>query len=656
MTILHLDAETYSATPISDGLDRYFNDPSYELLMLAWAVDDGPVRLWVPAEGEPMPSELEQHITLQDEIHAFNAAFEWYVIQKMGYPLPIQDFRCTMVRAYSLGFSGSLGEVQAQVDIPQDKRKMAEGKKLIHRFCKPAPSNHKADRYDATSHPQEWTEFKNYCMQDVVAERELELRLSVYPADLPIEHEYWCLDHKINQRGLPIDLDLVKAAIQVDKRHKVALKQQLMHYTGLENPGSRNQFLGWLQQSQPGVDNVRKETLQGLVQSVNTPEYVRQVLELKLKYSKTSNAKWAAFLKATSADDRLRNVFQFAGAQRTKRWAGRIVQPHNLPSSLYDDQGEYEAAVSSLMCRSPYTLEAIWDDVSALLSQSIRGAVTASEGCRLVVSDYSSIESRVLGWLAGCERINRLFREGLDSYKDFATELFHVSYDRVTKAQRKFAKPPVLGAGYGLGWKGLIAYAEGYGIDMSDREAQHAIDTFRGIYPEIPALWRKLQWMVEQAITSKDGSWVGVGCVQAGIVTNDMLAIQLPSGRCLYYHKPLWSEQRMPWGEIRMGFSYAGMDQYTHKWGRVKSHPGKITEQITQAVARDLLADGLLSSEQARLTPVGHVHDEIICETPEGADQGALQALTEIMSSSPDWASDLLIGAAGWAGYRYRKD
>lgn len=300
-------------------------------------------------------------------------------------------------------------------------------------------------------------------------------------------------------------------------------------------------------------------------------------------------------------------------------------------------------------------LDALWGDRAALLSQSIRGAITAPPGRCLVVCDYASVESVILGWISGCERVNNLFRTGLDAYKDFATELFHVPYDQVTKKQREYSKPPVLGAGFGLGWEGLIAYAEGYGVEMDKGAAKHAIDTFRGVYPEIPEFWKELTEMIHLVITNPLHTF-SMPHLQAFMVGSDMLLIMLPSGRCLHYYQPKWEPLQTPWGETRDGFSHMGMDQYTHQWRRIPSHPGKATENVIQAIAADVMRFGLSEAEAEDIDVIGHVHDEIIAEEDLWRAEATLDNLRRIMSTSPPWAPDLLLGAAGWIGMHYRKD
>ena len=476
-----------------------------------------------------------------------------------------------------------------------------------------------------------------------------------------LEREYWLLDHRINQRGLPLDRDLINSAIKVDRLHKAELKRQLQDITGLDNPGSNPAFLDWLHRMDLWVPNVTKDTVAGIVKD---PLWhgtdVQDACKLKLEYSKTSNAKWKSARDAVSEDGRLRNVFQFAGAQRTKRWAGRIFQPHNLPSSMYDDSEVYNAAVESIFTENPHMIEAIWGSVPTLLSQSIRGMVKAEPGNKLVVCDYSAIESRVLGWLADCPRILNIFREDRDTYKDFASALFNVPYEAVTKQQRKFVKPVVLGAGYGLGRKGLQQYAEGFGIHMSDADADQALATDKRLNPEVVTMRKNYKTAIRSALENPD-QWYAANKVLIGQY-KDMLLIRLPSGAHLHYYKPRWEKVKAPWtdddgGDVWIdGFTYMGVNQYTTKWERICAHPGKTTENIDQAIARGILADGLLRADGELCHPIGHVHDEIICEVEERNAENTLDVLNEIMSTPPDWCSDLPLSAAGWIGNRYRKD
>lgn len=442
MIDVHHDFETACELDIGEvGLYRYTSHPSARVLMLSWAVQNETPRLWVPAEGEPMPEDLLALIANPEvRWHAFNAQFErrvWWDI--LGVHLPTQQFYCTMQHAWYLSFSGGLAEVGEQLGLRADKRKQADGKKLIHKFCKPAPKNHKADWYTHENAPEDWARFKQYCVQDVVAEREIEMLLAGYPVPAR-ERELWLWDQDVNDRGVPIDRALVDRAVELERTAKAEMREELENITWLENPNSGQQFHQWLQERGIVLPNLQKETVQQAIKDTQDP-LIRRALECKLVVGKVSTTKWQAFQRATQEDGLLRGMFQFGGAQRTQRWAGRTVQLHNLKSPRIP----FPDLAADSMFEDPDTIRFMYGDLLSLLSETIRCAITAPPGYVLTPCDLSSIESRWLGYMSGCVRINSTFAEGRDTYKDFATEYYGVAYEDVTKAMRTFSKPPVLG-------------------------------------------------------------------------------------------------------------------------------------------------------------------------------------------------------------------
>ena len=668
MKTLHLDYETYSELDITKvGAFKYAMHGSTEVLMASWCFEDGYVQHW-DATQAPMPDELADALCDPSVIKkAFNATFEYLITQHvLKIPVDISEWRCVMAHAWSLSFSGGLAQVMKQIGFPEDRQKLASGRKLINRFSKPAPKNHKADRYDRFSHPAEWQEFCDYKRQDTVAEHELDLWLSDYP--MP-EHEQklWELDFKINERGVPVDLQLVDDVQALISREKARLKQELVNITGLENPLSGPQFIQWLQWQGINTANLRKDTVANLLAKEDLDSVVRHALVLRAQATKTSTAKFSAFKKAVCDDGRVRGMFQYAGAQRTKRWAGRIVQLHNLPQGRGVNN---PAAVADTLDITPLdTLRDNYTDLMTLFSALVRPVICAPPGRALAVSDLSSIESRVLGYLSGCKRINAIFAGGKDTYKDFAMELYRIRYEDVTKAQRTFAKPPTLGCGYMLGAEGLIKYAESLGVSMTFEQAQHAVNTYRETYPEVVAMW---YWLVE-AVTH---------CIQHGsrfqgygvrIRRDDkFLFIDLPSGRSLSYYQPqiIWAVP--PWGkkkvdeaaergefyepELKQTISYMGLNSFTNQWQRITTHGGKLTENIVQAVARDILAEGMVSADKADMDIILHVHDEIGVEYNIADGNTVLHELENIMSVTPDWLPAIKLGAEGYTARRYRKD
>ena len=683
--ICHLDFETASECDIKTaGGYRYAMDPSTRVLMAGYAIEHETPRLWVPAEGEPMPTYLEDLFCDPDiEIHAFNAAFErlilWHVL---GFRIPIEQFRCTMVHAWSLSFSGGLAAVGEQMGLAQDKRKNTRGGALIQKFCKPAPKNHKVEWYGLDNAPEDWAEFKAYCLQDVVAEREIEMLLAGYPMTED-ELNLWFWDQDVNDRGVPVDMDLVNAAVDLELAEKSRLKREMNSLTYLENANSPAQLLAWLSARGIHLPNMQKETVKKALALVPDP-VAQEVLRMRAGVSKTSTKKWAAFQAATCDDGLLRGMFSFGGAQRTQRWAGRIVQLHNLKSPSAEYESTIDKVVDMFLCRDLDVVRALCDDVLDLLSQGVRCAITAPDGYTFTPCDLASIESRVLGYVSGCDRINRTFAEGKDTYKDFAMELFECQYEEVTKAQRKYSKPPTLGCGFQLGGPGLVEYADGMGVQMPLEDAQRSVDLYREIYPEVPEMW---YWLLDACkdVTENWTEHVGY-CVRIHRDQN-FLFIDLPVGRRIAYYQPLVLPMTPPWERDRIEkavaemlldnpsltedaaraivgppnkrptMTYMGMNQHTKKWDRLTTHGGKVTENIVQAMARDVLAFHMREIEKLLGRIIrGHVHDEAIPLVPADKALDWLQVIESTMSTSPPWAPTMLLGAKGFITKRYRKD
>ncbi len=663
MRKLHIDFETFCELDIKKvGLDRYVRHKSFEVLMVSYSLDGGTVQLIDytenPEASVPFYS-LCRHNVL---IYAFNAAFERAVL-KFGFAidLPPECFRCTMYHAYHLGFTGTLADVGAQMGIGEGKAKLAEGQQLIRRFCQPAPSNVQVvDRYDRHNSPQEWQRFKEYCIRDTVAEMAVEkFAEKHYP--LPQEEwDLWCLDQRINERGLPVDLKLVGNALTVFKDEQKHLKEKMQQITGLDNPNSRDQLLKWLHSNQCPLPNLQAQTVADWLAHNSTDGKASEVLKLRQQSAKSAGTKWSAFNEYTDKNTgRLRGAFQAYGASRTGRWAGRGPQPHNLHTSPEDQN----LKVQALETGNRTLVEAIWDNPMQVVASCVRSAITASPGSKLVVSDYHSIENIVLGYLCNCDHINAIVRQGLDPYRVFAAQMFNISYDDVTKSQRKFAKPPVLGCGYMLSGNGLVEYADGMGVEMTRKQAFHAVRLWRSLHPEVVDMWG---WLRDTA------AWVIRLCdLQKGYgVTiwrdSRFLFIELPSGRRLAYDRPkVTPDKRIEYvdehGETKefytTSISYRGTKE-NHQWGEVFTHGGKLTENIVQAVAADVLRDGLFNATAAGHAVCGHVHDEIIAEHTNSwaSPEDELKDLELLMSKPPAWAPGLMLRAEGYVSQRYRKE
>lgn len=664
---IHIDLESFSELDIKKvGGYRYAAHPSTEILMVAYSFDDGPVKIWDMYDDE-FPVDLIGALSDPGvEKRAFNANFERIMFRDVWdlETSPI-EWRCTMIHAWYLAFSGGLADVGKQMGLPQDKQKLDTGRKLIQKFCKIQPSNHKIRRHTRDTLPEKWEQFRQYCIGDVVAERGIEELLVNYPVPEHIWDE-WFIDQAINDRGVPVDRALVDAAVVLDHVAKANLKEQMNATTGLANANSVQQLKPWLEKQGIELPNMQKETLEALQPTLTglPAEVVRQ----RLSVSQTSTTKWAAFQRALMPDDRVRGMFAFAAAQRTLRWAGRLVQLHNLKRGYKGADEQVE------LIYRPHAAAGLFDDPLDLLSNTIRAAITAEPHRSLVVVDLSAIESRGLGWVSGCLEMNKIFAEGRDTYRAFGAHHLGVDEDQITDDQRTWYKPPVLGCGYQLGPDGLITYAEGYGVDLAADEAADLVALFRRVYHEVPEMW---YWLINAfAELINEGAAATSVLVWRDMINiawdGPFIRIELPSGRHLSYFQPEmrmleppWSKKRralarergepLPEKELKATVTYMGRNQYTGQWTRISTHGGKITENIIQAIARDILMYHMTLLHEKDAKIVGHVHDEVIIDiASEHADAGRV-CVERMMSMSPPWASDLLLGAEGFVTQRYKK-
>lgn len=696
---LHLDYETYSECDIKKaGAYAYARHPSTEVLMLGWAVDDGPVQLWVPKDGRSpmdMPQELYRYLMdPKTSVHAFNAPFERGITEQvLGITIPLDRWRCTQVESFYLGFTGRLKDILNAIGLPN---KDDRGDRLINVFSKPAPKNHKADRYTAGNKPEDWLAFCQYCMQDVEVERNLWHWLRKYPTMQAWDWEQWQVDQRINDRGVHFDIDMADSAHEVWRKEKEALTAELLDLTGLEKV-TRDPFRHWLEEhlGYPVV-NLRKDYLQRLQDHIaqeimdGDPSYepVYHAIDLWSQKEGKAVSKYTAAQKAVGDDDRARGMFQYKGAARTDRAGGRIIQLQNLRRPFAKTFQDIATAVDAIKLENPALLRAVYpQSVSDTLGGSVRHMVCAEHNNALAVCDLSSIESVVLGWLTQCDLIDQTFRQGRDTYKVFGEKFYAIPYDEITKEQRTFSKPPVLGCGYMLGWKGLILYAEGMGVTMAEKEAKRAVDTFREMYPEIVAFW---DWIYQAIKYVTQTSQPLAGYRMTIERDADFLRIWLPSGRAISYYQPEIRTMKAPWAKNRMteragdatydahiqagwtddllvehglmeapqtvdNFTYMGTDD-KNRWVRIAAHAGGITENIVQSIAGDLLWNGIMNAERADLPVVLHVHDEIGAEVPAHVAESALGILQECMTRQPPWCQDMWLGAAGYVNNRYTKD
>jgi Casjensviridae DNA polymerase len=686
-TRLHHDFETFSVADLKKvGTSRYARDPSTEPLMCAYAFDDGPVQQWVPEEGQAMPAELREGL-LDPHVYkyAWNKPFEWNIwTHCLGYPTPHSSWRDPMVLAFSLSFPGSLDRVGDIIGLTSDKAKIKDGKRLISYFCKPSKFTQKRhyDRRGPITDPELWEEFKLYNRQDVEAERAVYMKLRAY--NLPKEEwELWYLDQEINEAGLPINMNVVRNAMEVARSITEFRLREMRELTGLDNPNSNMQLLPWLQDHGYPFEDLKKGHISQALEEAENNYLLERVLELRQEVSKASVKKYNALYESTDDDDLLRYTLQFAGAGRTWRWGGRRYQPQNLARPVSWLEKTQDAAVRDLEYLDAQSIEWLYSTPYGvkprrspmdLLSTCVRPVVQAPEGYLLYDADLNAIENRVLGWLARDPKINQVFELNRDPYVDFATYLYgepyeklHQEYKNGDKDKRTIAKPGVLGCGYMLGpgetfendqtgeieATGLLGYAWNMGVrSFTIEDAKLSVRVWRETFSEAVDFWYAIEKAAKRCIRTGDP----VECDRVSFDRKGpFLRMVLPSGRALHYCRPRIEMRPTPWKEMRATITYEGLDT-RDQWVRIQTHPGKLTENADQAISRDLLAHGIRLAKQRGLDIRLHVHDQIVGVAPEDDAEEHLKILQECMSEQPEWARDLPLASAGFTSRIFVKD
>lgn len=644
LRVLHLDIETYSSAPLPKcGVYRYCDAPDFEILLLSYAFDDAPVVTVDMACGETLPDAFLHALEDANVLKiAHNAAFERVCFSKhLGHWLDPAQWRCTMVMAWYQTLPGKLADVAVALNVTE--KKMEEGKDLIRYFsmpCKATKTNGGRTRNLPRHAPEKWATYKAYNAQDVETER------AVYKAllhhALP-EHEWalYALDQRINDRGVRVDRLLVKNAMAVDLAFSQQAFQRAQELTGLENPGSVSQLKAWLADMDMPMESLSKRIVQE--KAAGAEGIVKELLELRLELSKTSVKKYESMARCICKDGRVHGLLQFGGASRTFRWAGRLVQAQNLPQNHLPDLNLARDIVRS---GDEEQLELLFGSVPNTLSELIRTAFIPRDGCRFIVADFSAIEARVLAWLAGEEWVLEEFRGKGKIYEATASRMFHIPQETIVKGHpnyeyRQKGKQATLSCGYGGGVGALKAM----GAKMPEEEMQPLVDAWRAANPHIVRFWNALGNAVSEVIEKHNS--VRVGKVVVYRKEGHML-IRLPGGRDLCYLSPRFVTNRF--GSRGIGYlaaSAGGKMELQETFG------GKIAENCTQAIARDLLAHAMLNLEAAGYPIVFHVHDEAVMEVPIG--QGSVEEACRVMAIPPDWARDLPLRADGDEMAYYKK-
>lgn len=646
MQTLSIDLETYSDQPLAKtGVYRYVESPDFEILLFAYSVDGGSVQQIDLACGEKIPSEILS--ALEDETvtkWAFNANFERICLSRfLGYPtgdyLEPDSWKCSMVWAAYMGLPLSLEGVGAVLGL--EKQKLTEGKDLIKYFCQPcAPtkSNGQRTRNLPEHAPDKWLAFKRYNIRDVETEMSIQSRISKYPVPDSVWEEYH-LDQEINDRGVGLDMELVRQAIQMDGRSRSELTQAMKELTSLDNPNSVQQMKQWLADNGVETDTLGKKAVAELLKTA--PPELQKVLTLRQQLAKSSVKKYQAMETAVCSDSRARGMFQFYGANRTGRWAGRIIQMQNLPQNHLDDLSEARGLVR---VGDFDALEMLYEDVPDTLSQLIRTAFVPQENRKFIVADFSAIEARVIAWLAGEKWRQDVFAEGKDIYCASASQMFGVPVEKhgVNGHLRQKGKIAELALGYG-GSVGALKAMGALEMGLQEDELPALVSAWRQANPKIVQFWWAVDRAVMDAVTRKTTTKTH------GIIfsaRNGMLFITLPSGRSLAYVKPKIGENRFGGDCI----TYEGIGG-TKKWERIDSYGPKFVENIVQATSRDILCYAMKTLRCCSI--VMHIHDEVVIEADR---RMSLQAVCDQMGRTPPWASGLQLRADGYETDFYKKD
>ena len=657
MRHLSIDIETKSSVDIGKaGLYKYAQSSDFEVLLLAYRLDGSPVEIVDLAQGEEMPEWMRNALRSPDVAkHAYNAAFEWFCLNRAGFETPLEQWRCTMAHGLYCGYAAGLDATGRAIGLPQDKQKLSAGKALIRYFCVPCkPTKSNGGRtWNLPRHaPEKWSLFKDYCKQDVVTESEILKRLSLFPMP-EAEEQLWQMDVRMNAFGVRVDEELIQGALAIDSESTGRLEEDARGLTGLGNPNSAAQLLPWLRANGLELENLQKATVAEALGREGLPEKVRRVLEIRQQLGKTSIKKYVAMEAAMGMDGRVRGLTQYYGANRTGRWAGRLVQMQNLPRNYLKTLD----GARGLVRRGNYAgIRMIYGNVPDTLSQLIRTAFIPSEGNKFVVADFSAIEARVIAWLAGEQWVNEVFATHGKIYEATASQMFHVPIEKIVKGNLEYAlrqkgKVATLALGYQGGTAALIAMGA-LNMGLSEEELPDIVQRWRNANPRIRDLWYAVEEAALVAMqTAQPQAIHGLIFALEGdlIYGQSFLTVQLPSGRKLFYPRPFLQENQFG----RMAVHYYTVGQQTRKWEVTSTYGGKLTENIVQAIARDCLAETLRRIDARGLQVVFHVHDEVIIDAPPDVTVDEICAL---MAEPIPWAPGLILKGAGFEGEYYMKD
>lgn len=654
--VMGVDIETYSSVDLTEaGVYAYTEAPDFDILLISyifddWGEDDVKTIDCFDADPDMMAEFCEALTDPQIVKTAFNANFERTCLAKwLQKPMPPEEWRCTMVKALTLGLPGNLAGAGEALGLPAEKLKDPQGKALIRFFskpCKPTRTNGQRTRNLPEHDPAKWQLYKNYNRQDVVTEQEILRKLSIYKTP-ESEQQLWALDQHMNDNGVALDIPMVEKIVAYDTRRRQELREEAQELTGLKNPNSLAQLKRWLAEQGVEMTSVTKDTITEALRDPELPSVVRRVLEIRTALGKTSVAKYSTMLVAHCQDHRLQGILQFYGANRSGRWAGRLVQTHNLAKNSLPDL----ALARELAAEGDFdTMGTLFGETAFVFSELIRTAFIPSEGCRFIVSDFSAIEARVLAWIAGEEWVLEAFRAGKDIYCETASRMYHVPVEKhgANSHLRQKGKVAVLACGYQGGVGAMKRMDKGGSIP--EDELQSVVDQWRQANSKVVKLWRTVELAARTAIEEHRTIRLKNG-IAFGYI-NGNLFIKLPGGRKLCY----WNTRlKLDPRDGREHIVYMGVNQETKQWGETETYGGKLVENIVQATARDCLAISMQRVAALGYNIVMHVHDEIIVDCPI-EDTGAMERINACMAEPIPWAPGLPLRGDGYETPFYMKD
>ena len=660
MKHLSIDIETRSSVDIGKaGLYKYAQSPDFRILLFAFQEDGNPVEVVDLAQGEEIPEHAVRMLADPDVTkHAYNAAFEWYCLNRAGYQTPLEQWRCTMAHGLYCGYTAGLDATGKAIGLPQDKQKLAAGKALIRYFCVPCrPTKTNGNRtWNQPWHAKEkWELFKEYNRQDVVTERAILNRLEQFLMP-EAEQKQWQMDVLMNAFGVRVDTELIEGALYIDAVSTQELTEEAVRITGLGNPNSGAQLVPWLntQCGKERFQDIQKATVaDALDHREDYPEDVQRMLEIRQQLGKTSIKKYVAMDTAKGEGDRVRGLTQYYGANRTGRWAGRMVQMQNLPRNYLKT---LDYARDLVKDKNYAGLKLLYGNVPDTLSQLIRTAFIPSEGNKFVVSDFSAIEARVIAWLAGEQWVNEVFATHGKIYEATAAQMFGVPVERIAKGNPEYSlrqkgKVATLALGYQGGTSALIAMGA-LNMGLTEDELPDIVSRWRQANPRIRDLWYAVENAALAAMeTARPQAIRGLIFALEGdlLYGQSFLTVRLPSGRKLYYPKPFLKENQFG----KQALHYYTVGQQTRKWEVASTYGGKMTENIVQAIARDCLAVTLERIYDRGLRTVFHVHDEVIIDAPM---ETTVEEICDLMAEPVPWAPGLILKGAGFESSYYMKD